>query len=300
MTATPRAYPKGVLFDLDGTLLDSAPDMLATVNRMLASRDRPSLALPDIRPVVSRGARAMASVAFPELDTDGVTALVPEFLAVYAEELGRHSVLFDGVEAMLAALEAAGTPWGIVTNKPEYLARDILPQLGWQTRCGVLVGGDTLAEPKFIEGDQLKQFDVIFANPPYSIKKWNRDKFAADPYGRNLYGVPPQGCADYGFYTHIIKSLKPDTGRAAMLWPHGVLFRGSSEGRIREQLINENLLDAVIGLHQWNPQCDARPEEAERKECHYQVQFATEHNSSYNAWLREYFATLSSWVLNEG
>lgn len=107
--------------------------------------------------------------------------------------------------------------------------------------------GDTLAEPKFIEGDQLKQFDVIFANPPYSIKKWNRDKFAADPYGRNLYGVPPQGCADYGFYTHIIKSLKPDTGRAAMLWPHGVLFR-DAEQAIRKQVIESDIIEAVIGL----------------------------------------------------
>jgi|GEM_PF-22170 len=107
--------------------------------------------------------------------------------------------------------------------------------------------GDTLAEPKFIEGDQLKQFDVIFANPPYSIKKWNRDKFSADPYGRNLYGTPPQGCADYGFYTHIIKSLKPDTGRAAMLWPHGVLFR-DSEQAIRKQVIESDIIEAVIGL----------------------------------------------------
>lgn len=107
--------------------------------------------------------------------------------------------------------------------------------------------GDTLAEPKFIESDQLKQFDVIFANPPYSIKKWNRDKFAADPYGRNLYGVPPQGCADYGFYAHIIKSLKPDTGRAAMLWPHGVLFR-ESEQAIRRQVIESDIIEAVIGL----------------------------------------------------
>lgn len=107
--------------------------------------------------------------------------------------------------------------------------------------------GDTLAEPKFIENDRLKQFDVIFANPPYSIKKWNRDKFAADPYGRNLYGIPPQGCADYAFYTHIIKSLKPDTGRAAMLWPHGVLFR-DSEKSIRKQVIESDIIEAVIGL----------------------------------------------------
>ncbi|WP_394005024.1 phosphoglycolate phosphatase [Luteimonas sp. WGS1318] len=141
-------FPPGALFDLDGTLLDSAPDMLATVNRMLGSRGRAPVTLSDIRPVVSRGARAMASVAFPELDADGVAALVPEFLAVYGEELGRHSRPFDGVEAMLAALEAAGTRWGIVTNKPEGLAQRILPQLGWQDRCAVLIGGDTLAERK--------------------------------------------------------------------------------------------------------------------------------------------------------
>ena len=141
-------FPAGVLFDLDGTLLDSAPDMLATVNRMRAARGRAPMALEGLRPHVSRGARAMSSAAFPDIPSERVPDLVPEFLEVYREELGRHSRPFDGVEAMLATLEAAGARWGIVTNKPEYLAREVLPQLGWEMRCAVLVGGDSLAERK--------------------------------------------------------------------------------------------------------------------------------------------------------
>lgn len=141
-------FPRGVLFDLDGTLLDSAPDMLATVNRMRGDRGLPPMPLAGLRPRVSRGARAMAAAAFPDIAPERIPDLVPEFLDVYRQELGRHSAPFDGVEAMLAALEAAGRRWGIVTNKPEYLAREILPQLGWASRCAVLVGGDTLAERK--------------------------------------------------------------------------------------------------------------------------------------------------------
>ena len=107
--------------------------------------------------------------------------------------------------------------------------------------------GDTLSEPKFIEHGHLKTFDVIFANPPYSIKKWDRTKFASDPFGRNTYGVPPQGCADYAFFQHIIKSLNPQTGRAAMLWPHGILFR-DSEAEIRKKVIEADLIEAIFGL----------------------------------------------------
>lgn len=143
-----RRFPRAVLFDLDGTLLDSAPDMLATANRMLVSRGRASMALAELRPYVSRGSRAMLAAAFPEQSPAQLEAMVAEFLDTYLQELGRHSVLFDGVEAMLAALDSDGVSWGIVTNKPEYLARDILPQHGWQARCAVLIGGDTLAEKK--------------------------------------------------------------------------------------------------------------------------------------------------------
>ena len=145
---TASGFPRAALFDLDGTLLDSAPDMLATANRMRASRGVGAMTLDVLRPHVSKGARAMLAAAFPEMEQGSREALVPEFLAIYQEELGRHSLLFDGVADMLEALEQAGSVWGIVTNKPEYLARDILPQLGWESRCAVLIGGDTLAEKK--------------------------------------------------------------------------------------------------------------------------------------------------------
>ncbi len=141
-------FPRAALFDLDGTLLDSAPDFVATCVRMRAARGLLPITLEQLRPQVSKGARAMLSVAFPHMEQADREALVPEFLAIYREELGRHSRVFDGVEAMLQALEQAGSVWGIVTNKPEYLARDILPHLGWQARCAVLIGGDTLAEKK--------------------------------------------------------------------------------------------------------------------------------------------------------
>jgi type I restriction enzyme M protein len=107
--------------------------------------------------------------------------------------------------------------------------------------------GDTLAEPKFIESDKLKTFDVILANPPYSIKRWNREAWTNDPYGRNMYGTPPQGCADYAFEQHILKSLNNKHGRSIVLWPHGVLFR-DTEQIFREEMLKDDVVDAVIGL----------------------------------------------------
>lgn len=142
------SFPRAVLFDLDGTLLDSAPDMLATANLLRDAQGLAPMALAQIRPHVSKGSRAMLAAAFPHLEVVEREAMVPLFLEIYLQQLGRHSVLFADIEAMLATLEADGAAWGIVTNKPEYLAREILSQLGWETRCAVLIGGDTLAEKK--------------------------------------------------------------------------------------------------------------------------------------------------------
>ena len=110
-----------------------------------------------------------------------------------------------------------------------------------------ITNGDTLAAPAFIERGKLQQFDVVVANPPYSINQWNRDAFTADKYGRNFLGVPPQGRADYAFFQHILISMKQNTGRCAILFPHGVLFR-NEERDMREKLVRSDLLECVIGL----------------------------------------------------
>ena len=110
-----------------------------------------------------------------------------------------------------------------------------------------VVRGDTLKHPAFLEKDKLKQFNIILANPPYSIKSWNRSEFEKDPYGRNIYGTPPQGTADYAFQQHIIKSLDEKNGRCAILWPHGILFR-DAEAEMRRKMIESDVVEAVIGL----------------------------------------------------
>lgn len=110
-----------------------------------------------------------------------------------------------------------------------------------------VVRGNTLSNPLFLEYDQLKQFDVVLANPPYSIKSWDQTAFTNDVWGRNIWGTPPQGCADYAFQQHIMKSLKPDTGRCVILWPHGILFR-DAEKEMRRKMIESDCVDCIIGL----------------------------------------------------
>lgn len=110
-----------------------------------------------------------------------------------------------------------------------------------------IAAGNTLSDPAFIERDRLQTFDVVLANPPYSIKKWNREAWQNDPWGRNFLGTPPQGRADYAFFQHILRSLDPRSGRCAILFPHGVLFR-PEEKHMRIELVKSDLIEAVVGL----------------------------------------------------
>lgn len=110
-----------------------------------------------------------------------------------------------------------------------------------------VVRGNTLSHPGFLKNDELQTFNVVLANPPYSIKAWNQKAWANDPYGRNIWGTPPQGCADYAFQQHIHKSLDPKNGRCVVLWPHGILFR-DAEAHMRRRMVESDVVECVIGL----------------------------------------------------
>ena len=106
---------------------------------------------------------------------------------------------------------------------------------------------DTINNPQLIEGDHLMKFNIVVANPPFSLDKWGAENAETDRFKRFLRGTPPKSKGDYAFILHMIDTTLPD-GRIGVIVPHGVLFRGSAEGKIRQKLIEENLLEAVIGL----------------------------------------------------
>lgn len=143
-----------ILFDLDGTLVDSAVDLLNALNAIMQQAGKPVLSLAEIRPVVSKGARAMLAVAFPELDEEKRLQYLQPFLDCYQNAVAQYSTPFADIETVLTAIEASGSRWGIVTNKPFYLAKEVVHSMGWTHRSAVLIGGDTLPRKK-PDPDQL-------------------------------------------------------------------------------------------------------------------------------------------------
>lgn len=111
-----------------------------------------------------------------------------------------------------------------------------------------IIRDDTLRNPAFFEGDNLATFDCVIANPPFSLKKWGASQWEKDPYGRNIAGVPPDSNGDLAWVQHMVKSMEYPNGRVAVVLPHGALFRKGKEGKIREQLLKMDIVEAVIGL----------------------------------------------------
>ncbi|HEU4516813.1 MAG TPA: phosphoglycolate phosphatase [Steroidobacteraceae bacterium] len=139
---------RGILFDLDGTLLDTAPDMAAALNRLRLEEGLDALPFGQLRPLVSHGAPRLLKFAFDDPVPERYELLRKRFLDVYRSALAVETCLFAGFDAVLSAIEQAGLRWGIVTNKPGWLAEPLLAEVGLAARCACLVAGDTLAERK--------------------------------------------------------------------------------------------------------------------------------------------------------
>ncbi len=146
---------------------------------------------------------------------------------------------FNSKKYALYGQEAIGSTWSLAKMNM-FLHGEDNHKIEW---------GDTIRNPKLLDKNGgLMHFDIVTANPPFSLDKWGHDEADHDKYGRFRRGIPPKTKGDYAFISHMIETMKPVTGRMGVVVPHGVLFRGSSEGKIRTKLIEENLLDAVIGL----------------------------------------------------
>ncbi|MEY2866358.1 MAG: hypothetical protein RIQ43_384 [Pseudomonadota bacterium] len=180
-----------VLFDLDGTLLDSARDLHAAMEMLLAEKGEPSVDFAVFRPVVSKGARAMLKRSFARADEQQREALLPEFLAHYESALAAHSRLFDGVAEVLSQIEAQSSRWGIVTNKPFYLAEPLVEKLGWSQRSAILLGGDSLPRKK-PDPDQLLHACAVLGVKPEQVVYVGddeRDVQAANAAGMRSIGA---------------------------------------------------------------------------------------------------------------
>lgn len=143
-----------VLFDLDGTLVDSAVDLWSAMNVILEREGRPAMPLSALRPAVSKGGRAMLAAAFPDLEADVRERHLQPFLDVYAAAVAMHSTPFDGIAEVLHLIEASGARWGVVSNKPHWLAVPVVESMGWAGRSAALYGGDSLPRKK-PDPDQL-------------------------------------------------------------------------------------------------------------------------------------------------
>lgn len=161
---------QSILFDLDGTLLDTGLDMGGALNRVLESLGHSALPYERIRPVVSQGTAGMFSMSLGiSTDDPAYEGLRDRFLNFYELELCNHSTLFDGMEDVLSHLDRSDIPWGVVTNKPEYLARPLLETLGLLARAACVVGGDTLEKRKPHPAPLLHGCEVTGSDPARSV-----------------------------------------------------------------------------------------------------------------------------------
>lgn len=195
----PAGIPRGVLLDLDGTLLDTAPDMADALNRLRADEGLESLPFERIRPHVSHGALRLIRVGFGEPEPERFESLRGRYLDIYRQGLANRTRLFDGFDAVLATLERSGIPWGVVTNKPGWLTVPLLEQLGLASRSACIVAGDTLPERK-----------------PHPLPLL---------HAAGLIGLPPQACLYLGDAERDVQAAR-NAGMIPLVAGFGYLDEG--------------------------------------------------------------------------
>jgi type I restriction enzyme M protein len=171
---------------------------------------------------------------------------------VYDPACGTGGMLIEVIEHVKAAGGRPQTLWGKLYGQERVLATSGIARMNLLLH-GVqdfhIARDDTLRSPAFYDGSHLARFDCVIANPPFSLKKWGDEQWVSDRWGRNkLGGVPPKGYADWAWVQHMVTSAAPETGRIAVVLPQGALFRKGAEGRIREAMLDADLVEAVIGL----------------------------------------------------
>lgn len=178
-----------VLFDLDGTLMDTAPDMAGALNELRHEAGHDALPLEQLRPFVSHGARALVQIGFPQASGAVFEALRGRFLAIYRSRLARETKVYDGVGEALTRLEAVGILWGIVTNKPGWLTQPLLEHLALHRRAAVVVSGDTLQQRKPHPAPLLHAAEKLRVSPPDCIYVGDaeRDVLAAQAAGMRAF-----------------------------------------------------------------------------------------------------------------
>lgn len=171
--------------------------------------------------------------------------------SIYDPACGTGGMLLEAIEHVHEQHGDVRTLWGRLFGQEKNLTTSAIARMNLYLHGSSdfqIVRGDTLRQPAFFSGDNLATFDCVIANPPFSLEKWGDEVWASDAYGRNFVGMPPAKSGDYAWVQHMIRSMAPRSGRMAVVLPHGALFRMGAEGRIRQKLLEMDLLEAVIGL----------------------------------------------------
>lgn len=215
---------QAVFFDLDGTLIDTAPDMGGALNRLLEKHDRPTLSDEVIRPHVSNGANVLIKLGFGEpIDDEALESLRIEFLDIYRQHLADNSQLFPGMEKVLDLLEERNIPWGIVTNKPGWLTEPLLRQLNLRSRCAVVVSADTCEKRK-----------------PHPMPMF---------YACDVVGVAPDCCAYVGDDLRDMEAGNA-AGMTSIAVEYGYLGSGESIDNWNADKVISNPLDLLSDLQE--------------------------------------------------